>query len=133
MRTKLMLVTLAVAAATAFAGGARAADTNDGAGNPPDRSNPMMPEKSVPNSGMMHGGAMMRGDGMMHGDGMMRGDGMMGMMDRCGQMMGGSASVHLPPGNEKLELQMQAEIMQKTGEILAKYADRIGGETKRTP
>lgn len=31
----------------------------------------------------------------------------------------------LPPGNEKLQLQMQAEIMQKVGEIMAKYANQI--------
>jgi hypothetical protein len=35
----------------------------------------------------------------------------------------------LPPGNEKLEVQMQAEILQKVGEILAKYA----GQVKDTP
>ncbi len=70
---------------------------------------------------------------MMQRDGMMHGGGMMEMMPACSPMMGGSTSAHLPPGNEKLELQMQAEIMQKTGEILAKYADRIGAETKRTP
>jgi hypothetical protein len=32
---------------------------------------------------------------------------------------------HLPPGNEKLQLQMQAEIMQKVGEITAKYAAQL--------
>jgi hypothetical protein len=31
----------------------------------------------------------------------------------------------LPPGNEKLQLQMQAEMMQKMGEILAKYSARV--------
>jgi hypothetical protein len=30
-------------------------------------------------------------------------------------------------------LKMQAEIMQKTGEILARYADQLGAATKRTP
>ena len=35
----------------------------------------------------------------------------------------------LPPGNDKLELQMQAEMMQKVGEILAKYA----GQVKEAP
>lgn len=34
----------------------------------------------------------------------------------------------LPPGNEKLQLQMQAEMMQKMGEIVAKYAAQIKGE-----
>jgi len=31
----------------------------------------------------------------------------------------------LPPGNEKLQLQMQAEIQQKVGEIIKKYADQL--------
>ena len=31
----------------------------------------------------------------------------------------------LPPGNEKLQLQMEAEMMQKMGEILAKYAAKV--------
>jgi hypothetical protein len=31
----------------------------------------------------------------------------------------------LPPGNEKLQLQMHAEIMQKVGEILGKYAAQV--------
>jgi hypothetical protein len=90
--------------------------------------------------GAMQGGAMqgggMQGGGMqgggMHG-GMMGGGGMMGMMGgmgACGRTMGGAsmsgaAMPQLPPGNEKLQLQMQAEMMQKMGEILAKYAARI--------
>jgi hypothetical protein len=72
----------------------------------------------------MHGmGEMPMGQGMM-------GDGMMGMMDSCRKMTGsampgGAAMPHLPPGNEKLEFQMHAEMMQKMGEIAAKYAERI--------
>jgi hypothetical protein len=31
----------------------------------------------------------------------------------------------LPPGNEKQQLQMQAEIQQKVGEIIKKYADQL--------
>jgi hypothetical protein len=31
----------------------------------------------------------------------------------------------LPPGNEKLQLMMQAEILQKVGEVQAKYAAQI--------
>ena len=73
----------------------------------------------------------MGGRGMMDGGGMMRGGmgGMMDMMSGCSQMMGSGATPHLPPGNEKLQLKMQAEIMQKTAEILSRYADQIG-ETK---
>jgi hypothetical protein len=65
--------------------------------------------------------------GMMGGGGMMRG-GMMNMMQGCEQMMaarGGHAMPQLPPGNEKLQLQMHAEVMQKVGEILAKYAAQV--------
>lgn len=42
-----------------------------------------------------------------------------------GGMMGSHMGPTLPPGNEKLQLQMQAEIMQKVGEILAKYAAQV--------
>jgi hypothetical protein len=57
---------------------------------------------------MMGGGGMM-GGGMMGGSGMPRG----GMMPQ------------LPPGNEKLQMQMHAEMMQRMGEILAKYASQV--------
>lgn len=72
--------------------------------------------------GMMGG---MMGNGMMSG--MMGGGNSMmrdGAMDGC--MMGGHAMMpQLPAGNEKLQLKMQAEIMQKVGEIIAKYADQV--------
>ena len=52
-----------------------------------------------------------------------------GMMQGCPMMSGGmqgsrSSSLipQLPPGNEKLQAQMAAEIMQKAGEIASKYA-----------
>jgi hypothetical protein len=61
--------------------------------------------------GMMGGG--MQGCPMMSG-GMMGG----GMM----QGRGSSLIPQLPPGNEKLQAQMTAEIMQKAGEIASKYA-----------
>lgn len=56
-----------------------------------------------------------------------------GMPHRCMHMgMGGEGHMphmvalpSLPPGNAKLELAMQAEIMQKVGEILAKYAQQV--------
>lgn len=60
--------------------------------------------------------------------------GMMGMMGSCqgmmdkGGMQGNPSSIRLPPGNEKLEFQMHAEMMQKMGEIAARYADRIREE-----
>ena len=68
--------------------------------------------------------------GMMHG-GMMHGE-MIGMMNQCKAMMSSSERPQLPPGNAKLQLQMQAEMMQKMGEILAKYADRISAEKAST-
>ncbi len=81
--------------------------------------------QAKPGPGMPGMGEMPMGRGMM-GHGMM-GD---GMMESCRKMMGGAMSgntamPHLPPGNEKLEFQMHAEMMQKMGEIAAKYADRI--------
>ena len=57
-----------------------------------------------------------------------------GMPHRCmhkGGMMGEGHMPHmvplpsLPPGNEKLELQMHAEMMQKMGEIAGRYAEKI--------
>ena len=64
--------------------------------------------------GMQHGGQSMMGCPMMSG-------GKMGER-MSGGMMGGAM---LPPGNEKLQLQMRAEIMQKVGEIMAKYASQV--------
>jgi len=68
------------------------------------------------------------------GGGMM-GGGMMGMMNACDRMMESGRMEsgmmpHLPRGNEKLQLQMQAEMMQKMGEILNKYADQIKEDQK---
>lgn len=62
--------------------------------------------------GMMGGGAGMMNCPMMSGG-------------ARGGMMGSHMGLALPPGNEKLQLQMQAEIMQKVGEILAKYAAQV--------
>lgn len=96
-------VTLAIASAATAA-----ADANQ----PPARSTP----------GMMGHGAGMMG----YGPGMMSpGAGMMGCPMMSGGMMGRGMMPMLPPGNEKLQMQMQAEIMQKVGEIMAKYANQI--------
>ena len=70
-------------------------------------------EQQKPGMGGMHGQGMMEGCPMMRG-GMMGG----GMM----QSRGNTLIPQLPPGNEKLQAQMTAEIMQKAGEIAAKYA-----------
>lgn len=92
------------------------------------------PERSAPGMERMPGGMMgggMMGGGMM-GGGMM---GMMEMMERCGRMQAGGAMgagmmPQLPPGNEKLELQMHAEIMQRVGEVLSKYAAKVQEATR---
>ncbi len=78
-----------------------------------------------------------RAQGAHQMQGMPMGGGMMGMMDMmgtCDRMMQGgmmgSMLPQLPPGNEKLQLQMQAEMMQKMGELVAKYASQIKEQTK---
>src|SRR5665213_3513568 len=71
------------------------------------------------------------GHGMMNGSKM--DGGMMDMMKGCSQMMSGPTMPELPAGNAKLQLQMRAEMMQKMGEILAKYADKIKDEKANTP
>ena len=72
--------------------------------------------------GMMgHAGAGMAQQGMTGCSMMSGGMGSGGM----GAMMGGRGMPAFPPGNEKLQMQMHAEIMQKVGEIMAKYAERI--------
>ena len=49
-----------------------------------------------------------------------------GMMGRGPHMPGGMVMIpRLPPGNEKAQLQMEAEIHQKLGEILSKYAAQL--------
>lgn len=75
-------------------------------------------EKPAPRRPMMES----QGQGMQGMQGMM---GMMDMMQGCQSMMGGQGAgrvPRLPPGNEKLQAQMWGEIMQRTGEIVSKYA-----------
>ena len=83
-------------------------------------------------------GAGMRGmEGMQGMQGMEGMGGMMGMMDMmgsCNRMMQGGSMAHgmpqLPPGNAKLQLQMHAEMMQRMGEVLAKYAAQVKEDKK---
>ena len=106
MRIQTLLFTLATAGMLAASGAAFSQQ--------PPESGPRGPQ------GMM-GGNMMGGGGMIGG-------GMMNMMQQCERMMGargGHGVPQLPPGNEKLQLQMQAEMMQRMGEILAKYAAQV--------
>lgn len=44
------------------------------------------------------------------------------MMNRAAAPSGAGLIPQLPPGNEKLQAQMTAEIMQRVGEIASKYA-----------
>ncbi len=111
MQIRRTIVSLLVAAALGGSGLVIAASKA-----PAKERSTNMPEPSQ--TSMDHG---MMGGGMMHGD-------MMGMMNECKTMMSSSMAPQLPPGNAKLQLQMQAEIMQKTGEILAKYAERISAD-----
>ncbi|TAL71917.1 MAG: hypothetical protein EPN79_03915 [Burkholderiaceae bacterium] len=91
-------------------------------------ADPGQPAKPAPN--MQGVGNMPMGHGKMGSNGHMGGD-MMSMMGSCqammghGGMLGSAMTLNMPPGNEKLEFQMHAEMMQKMGEIAAKYADQI--------
>ncbi len=133
-----------LAGSTAFAADAMPpAPGMPGAGDMSTHHKMMQSEGSMGSAGMgaMMGGAKPEGGmkGMMCGGGgndssgaggmcggmkgkMGSGQGMMGMM---GASSGGMAMPKLPPGNEKLEFQMHAEMMQKMGEIALKYADQI--------
>lgn len=79
-------------------------------------------QPSKPAPGMQHGDGRSMDRGMMGGGDMM-GGGMMG--GHHGMMSGMMMVPRMPPGNEKLEFQMRAEMMQKMGEIAAKYASQI--------
>lgn len=127
MQVRRLSTALIAAAILAGAGGLALAQ------QPPAKPAPQMggDRRSMDHGGMMGGGEMMGGMG-----------GMMGGMGRG--MMGGGMSHHgmmsrmimvpqMPPGNEKLQFQMHAEIMQKVGEIAAKYAGQIREETRTAP
>ena len=124
------LLTIFIASTSTVSAADSRDTTQDSAMTPPSQS--ATPDRDHQSGGMQGGGMMggMQGGGMMggmQGGGMMGGmGGMMDMMNGCSQMMSGGAMPHLPPGNEKVQLKMQAEIMQKTGEILSRYADQIG-------
>lgn len=56
------------------------------------------------------------------------GGGKMGKRCKMHGVMGMGAMLHmprLPAGNDKLQMQMEAEILQKVGEIQAKYAAQL--------
>lgn len=124
LRTKLAVLVCFAAFATASS----AAET------PAPNSSPPNPAATAPmpmDHGKM-GGAMNPGGGDMSGmQGMSGMSGMMDMMRSCQSMMNSPHEVgqtqmpKMPPGNEKAEFEMRAEILQKTGEIALKYAERI--------
>ena len=63
-------------------------------------------------------GAQEKGHDMMQ-------DHMMGGSMMGGGMMGSCPMMGMPAGNEKLSMQMHAEMMQAMAEIMRKYADKI--------
>lgn len=127
MQVKSKVISVLLAAAVFAGGAALAAETRPAPGAAAGAQGGSRTDMQ----GMMQGGTM-GGEGARSGEDMMQG-GMMNMMDMmnmmgaCGRMMnGGSSSMpRLPAGNEKLELEMQAEMMQKMGEILASYAAKL--------
>ncbi|CAM3623584.1 DUF305 domain-containing protein [Bordetella sputigena] len=101
MHTKRLVAMSLLAAAMAAAGPSAVADTN----TPP----------GPPGMGWRH---PMMGEGPM-GRQFMGGPGMQG----CPMAAMGMAA--LPPGNEKIAMQMHGEMMKAMGEILLKYADKL--------
>lgn len=117
MQRKRTMVMFLIATILVGSGFALAAEE----GSSPPQSGDESGQHRMPMQDPMMGGGMMGGGGMMD---------MMGMMERCNRMMssgtmGGGMAPQLPAGNEKLQLQMQAEIMQRVGEIVAKYAGKV--------
>ena len=61
----------------------------------------------------------------MHDPSMMHGQMMEEPMKGGAMMKDCSAMGQLPPGNEKLAMQMHGEMMKAMGDIMLRYADRI--------
>lgn len=116
MKKKLVSTLAAAVLAIGTASSAFAAETDQ------------MPMQGMMGKGQQgatgHHGMMGQHHGMMGQQRGMMNCPMMGAAMRGG-MVGSRGLPALPPGNEKLQLQMQAEIMQKVGEILAKYAAQV--------
>lgn len=121
MDTKRVVVLSLLATASLFsAGSSVAADTDEPTPPAAGWRHPMMgaaPPMGRPFAGPGMPGCPLGAGGPMGpmGAGMM-GPGMMG------PMMGMAA---LPPGNEKIAMQMHGEMMKAMGDILMKYADKI--------
>lgn len=121
--TNLKLRLAVLVSFAAFAAVSAATETPQPKASPPSVSTS---EQKPMDHAMMGGdrsGSDMRGMQGMKG--------MMDMMQSCQAMMNGMhdgasvSTLRMPPGNEKAEFEMRAEIMQKTGEIASKYASRI--------
>jgi hypothetical protein len=112
-RTRILLSAFAVAAALPLAGSAAAQSEMQ-------HKPPAQGTQGAMGQGMGDMGGMM---GMMQGCPMMR--------MRGGGMGGGMGSgmahgmPHLPPGNEKLEMQMHADMMRAIADVMTKYAARL--------
>ncbi|MEO6986106.1 MAG: hypothetical protein ABI155_12250 [Paralcaligenes sp.] len=121
MKTKQMVTALFCAMITSASAFSLAADSSvqpDGSSTTTQKNgSAAMMQGGMMGSGMMGGGATGRS---MMGGGMM-GNGMMGHGTMGNRML----MPQLPAGNEKLQLQMQAEILQKVGGIIGQYADKI--------
>ncbi len=129
---KRSLCTLGLIAALASVPAAFAAD--DQGSMPMTSAQGQSDTKGMGGMGGMQG---MGGMGGMHGKGGIQGmGGMQGMgcpmmrMMMGGGMMGksGTNSIvipQLPPGNAKLQLEMQGEIMKRVGEIIQRYAAKV--------
>ena len=100
LRSRIAITVVAVAAGALTVGGIAGAQSEA----------PQKPGASGMQGGMGQGMGGMMG---MEGCPMMRGGGM------------GHGMAHLPPGNEKLELQMHADMMRAMADVLTKYAARL--------
>lgn len=120
MKRKLWVVALAALTfgATAYA---QSAHDHDSATSGPGTAQHASPPAA--GSGMgMQGQNGMEGMHGMHGQG---GQGMHGMHGQGMGGMHGMRGMRFPPGYEKLELQMHAEMMESMARIMKKYAAQL--------
>ena len=122
MQLKSMMVTTLLGVALTASGVPSAADAK-----------PKSEQGAADPHGSQGHGMMNRGMTDMMGRSGIVGGSMMGMMNGCQQMMGSASMPQLPAGNEKLQLEMRAEMMQKMGEILGKYAARLDDGKRSNP
>lgn len=123
MKSKLLVASLVALmfAATAYA---QSAHDHGSAADAPRTGQQTTPPAA---GGMgMHGEGGMQGQGGEGMQGMMGMQGMEGMHGQGGQGMHGMMrGMRFPPGYEKLELQMHAEMMESMARIMKKYAAKL--------